>query len=107
MPGGESPRRVLGVKVRSILWVTLPVIGLFVLLGGLSAYRLATIARDLRSARDEINKASANIAAGQLRDARASLVTAQRLLITTNHALYGSTEIELMGWLPVAKDNLD
>ena len=72
----------------------------------LALWSLANIAGDLRSARDLIDDASTAIDAGRLRDARGDLAAAQRILVDTNSRLYGSTDIELIGWLPFANDNL-
>ncbi|MEY2452103.1 MAG: hypothetical protein QOD92_1677 [Acidimicrobiaceae bacterium] len=76
-------------------------------IGGVVAFRLGKIASDFRRARTLIESASTHIEQGQLGPARTELSSAQQLLTTTNGRLYGQPELELVGWVPGIKENLD
>jgi hypothetical protein len=78
-----------------------------VVVGGLAAYRFASVAGDLRSARDLIDDAGVSIEEGRLADARAELDEAQRLLTAANGDLYTNPEVDLVSWMPVVHQNVE
>jgi len=80
---------------------------ILVIVGALAAIRLASIASDLRHARSLIQTAGVDIEQGQLGPARGALTEAEQILVKTNNDLYGQPELELVGWLPVVRENLD
>lgn len=92
---------------RAVLWVVGVVVGIVVLLGAFGALRLTSVAGDLEDAADLLDRASANIEAGELAVARAELTDAQALLVRANSRLYNHPSIDLLGALPVAKPNLE
>lgn len=70
-------------------------------------FRLSRAGNDLREAQDLVSAASTAIQDGRLADARASLAEAQALVLAANNVLYQSAELRLLGWLPVARSNLE
>src|SRR4051794_5457888 len=91
---------------RVVLWLVAVVGGVLLLAGVASGVRLLAITRDLRTSRDLINQASADIVQGRLANARSELVRAQRLLVGANSRLYNSPDLEVIGWVPVVHQNL-
>ena len=77
------------------------------LLAVLFAIRVSRIADDLREARRLLRAASSAVEDGRLADARSSIGTAQQLLVSANDALYTSVELDLIDWMPVARQNIE
>ncbi len=99
MSGLLQRRRWLGILGLGVLTL--------VALGGLAILRLSRSAADLRDAQDLADSAAVAIQDGRLADARAALDQAQVLVVHTNNDLYSSLELQLIGWVPVARENLD
>lgn len=97
----RSPRR------RTILWGLGGVAALVVVLGVLAGVQLMGVAGDLRHARRILDDAGQKVEAGQLTTARTELNNARRLLTRANSGLYGKITLDLVGVLPVARQNLD
>lgn len=76
-------------------------------LGGIALRRLAGAGTDLRKAEDLVESATTAIQDGRLADARSSLDEAQAIVLQTNNKLYSAVELQLLGWFPVARENLD
>jgi len=74
---------------------------------GVAVLRLASAGQDLRDAHDLVDAAATAIEEGRLADARSALDQAQAIALDTNNALYESVELRLLGWLPVARQNLE
>ncbi|MGH9275786.1 MAG: DUF4012 domain-containing protein [Acidimicrobiales bacterium] len=70
------------------------------------AYVLAGTARDLDEAEELIDQAVRSLGDGEVADARSTLARAQELVLSANESLRGSIELEALGLLPVAKQNL-
>jgi hypothetical protein len=84
--------------------VALIVLGALV---GFAMLRLARAGQDLRDAQDLVDVAATAIEDGRLADARSALGDAQGLVLSANNALYQSVEVRLLGWLPIARTNLE
>lgn len=80
---------------------------MLLVLGVLAGRRLLQISADLRSAKRALDRVGTQVEAGSLADARAGLAEAQGLVAKANAALYQSPEIDLISWLPVARQNVD
>lgn len=102
----ERNRQRRRARLRILLWVAGPILGLVLLFGAIAAYRLVALSRDLERARQLIDRASSNIEAGQLRDARLGLDQALDLLTRSNKRLYNDPALDLLDPLPVVHQNL-
>ncbi len=83
---------------------------LAVIFGALLAFallRLRSVERDLRAARDLIEQASDQLAAGEIAAASDALHQATGLLNDATGALHNRAELKVLGPLPVAGENLD
>ena len=69
--------------------------------------RLAGTGQDLREAHDLVEVAATAIEDGRLADARTALDGAQSIVLSANNSLYESVELRLLGWMPVARTNLE
>jgi hypothetical protein len=67
---------------------------------------LISTADDLRDAEDLIDQAAQSFVDGEVADARATLARAQDLVLSANESLRSSIELEALGLLPVARENL-
>jgi len=76
-------------------------------LGGIASLRLSRSGADLREAQDLVESAATAIQDGRLADARDALDQAQVIVVQANNDLYSSIELQLIGWVPVARENLD
>ncbi len=83
------------------------VIGVAVLVGIVVAIRLVRIEHRLSHAKDQLDAASAYIEQGRLGEAENALRSARADLVDANAQLYGRVELDLVGWLPVVRQNLD
>jgi len=91
---------------RAALWLVGSAVAFVVVVGALAAYRLVGVERDLRQARDLLERAGDALEEGRMQDARDGLGAAQNLLVRANGDLYQSTALDVVGWLPVARDNI-
>ena len=73
---------------------------------GWAAVQLRATSGDLRRAQDLVESAVAAVEDGRLAAARSDLDEAERLVIGANTDLYTATGLQLVGWLPVARQNL-
>jgi len=90
-------------------WLGFLALGLVVLAlaCGLALLRVARSGQDLRKAQDFVQSAATAIEDGRLADARAALDEAQSLVLRANNDLYSAIELQLIGWVPVARENLE
>ena len=101
-------RGLLHQRRRRAIAIALAVIVGVVTLAGLAAgYRILRVERDLRRARGLLDQAGASVEQGQIADAEHALAQAQELLVHTNNDLYGSTELDIVGWIPIVHQNLE
>lgn len=67
---------------------------------------LRSTAADLDDAEELMDQAIQSLVDGEVADARTTLDRAQELVLSANESLQGSGELELLGLLPVASQNL-
>ncbi len=103
MAASHGRRRRLG---RGLALLALGILGL-VVLTGIAVLRLSRAGQDLRRAQDLVEVAATAIEDGRLAEARGALDQAQAIVVGTNNELYSSVELQLLGWMPVARENLD
>lgn len=107
MPGfGRRRRRALSRSGRVAFAVAGIGFAVLVVIGGFAAYRIVTVANDLRRARTLIDSAGSDIEQGRLGPARDALAQSEDLLIQATGRLHGQPELDLIEWLPVVGDNL-
>src|SRR5436190_10661266 len=95
----RPPRRTVALVLAGLLGVA--VLGL-----ALAALRLRDAGSKLEDAEDRIDRAALAIQEGRLAVARSELDGAQDLLTATTGELHSSIELELVGWLPIVRENL-
>lgn len=103
---GRRPRRP-SPRARAVRWGLAVVLGGLALLGGLAALALQRAATDLRGARDDLRTVDALVADGRLGDAEARLDAAFAKADRANRTLHGSLALDLVGALPVVRQNVD
>jgi len=74
---------------------------------GLAALTLTRAASDLQGARDDLDQVQDLVEAGRIGEAQERLDAAYALASTANGRLYGNPALDLVGGLPVARQNLD
>ena len=101
-------RGLLHQPRRRAIAIAIGVLVAVVVIAGLAAgYRILRVERDLRRARSLLDQAGTSVEQGNIADAERTLGQAQDLLVHTNNDLYGSTELDIVGWIPVVNQNLD
>lgn len=97
-----TDRPVLGAAV-GIVGVVVVVLAIA---GAIAAWRLTTVASDLRSARNLLNQVQLEVSDGQLAIAQTHLDQAQSIIGRANSRVNGDIEFDLISWLPVVHQNI-
>lgn len=92
--------------LRWLLIAVAVVVVIFLGLAGVAALRLRSVAGDLRSARDTLNRVQVELENGQVGAARQDLAASQARLAHATGNLYASVPFDFVGWMPVVSQNL-